>query len=128
MKLMPTKDLPSIMKDVNKAPPRIKITCIEKANQFAYSTAVVITEKLNIKLRNPKSKSNAIPKWKIRLEIKIKKIRSDVNNLKKMKEQNLKNVKYKISLIKKIVLAQEKWKKSIFRNLKGANNSKSVEH
>lgn len=77
------------------------------------TAAMVVAEELGAEIRKPKAKSFLIPKWKIRLESKIKKLKPYVSNLKKMKQQNLKNVRMKTSLIKKkiIGLAPEKLKK-----------------
>lgn len=121
--VMPPKDLTSIMQDMNEAIARIKAICIEQliwTNHLAYSTAVVIIEELGIKITKPKATSYSIPKWKIRLKVKIKKLRSGVCNLKNMKEQKWKNVR---SLIKNIGLALEQLRN--FGNHKITNNNNS---
>lgn len=82
------KDLTAIIKDMNKVYARIKIAYIEETSQLASCTAEVVREELGVRIRTLKPKSCLISKWKIRLEANIKKLRSEMSNLKNTKEQN----------------------------------------
>uniref|UniRef100_A0A803T202 Reverse transcriptase domain-containing protein n=1 Tax=Anolis carolinensis TaxID=28377 RepID=A0A803T202_ANOCA len=109
LKTVPKRHLAPLMKDVNAALSTVQITSIEQTNQFAYSAAVIVTEELGLlQPRQPQRKSIGKPKWKVRLELKIKKLRSDASNLKNMKERKLKNDKIKQYLIQKYWLNTRK--------------------
>uniref|UniRef100_A0A803TH41 Reverse transcriptase domain-containing protein n=1 Tax=Anolis carolinensis TaxID=28377 RepID=A0A803TH41_ANOCA len=109
LKTVPKRHLAPLMKDVNAALSTVQITSIEQTNQFAYSAAVIVTEQLGLlQPRQPQRKSTGKPKWKVRLELKIKKLRSDASNLKNMKERKLKNDKIKQYLIRKYWLNTRK--------------------
>uniref|UniRef100_A0A803SMP7 Reverse transcriptase domain-containing protein n=1 Tax=Anolis carolinensis TaxID=28377 RepID=A0A803SMP7_ANOCA len=109
LKTVPKRHLAPLMKDVNAVLSTVQITSIEQTNQFAYSAAVIVTEELGLlQPRQPQRKSTGKAKWKVRLELKIKKLRSDASNLKNMKERKLKNDKIKQYLIRKYWLNTRK--------------------
>lgn len=80
LKVVSKKDLAPIMKDVNKALLRIKVSPIKLTNHLAYSTAMAVGKEQNIKIKKPKPKLRSILKGKIRLEARIKKLSSDASN------------------------------------------------
>lgn len=121
LKVVSPKDLATMMKDMNKVLARIKVTYMEQANHLAYRTTVVLTEELDTNVKNQKAKSY-FPKWKIKLEDKIKKLRSGVSNLKNMKEEKWKNVRIQTSLMRKYWLSTTKNGRS-FENHKATNAS-----
>ncbi|KAJ7332672.1 hypothetical protein JRQ81_014852, partial [Phrynocephalus forsythii] len=91
LKTVPRKKLVPLMNDVNSALATIQIRSIEQINQLAYSAAVIVMEQPGIPQLKAPLQCIEKPRWKIRLELKIKRLRADASNLKNLQEDKLKN-------------------------------------
>jgi hypothetical protein len=95
------KDLAKITREVNNVICTIQTASIEDTNKLMYCTAMVVTEELGYEVKAPTQAKRKSSKWKIRLEIKIQKLRSDISCLEHLKRRSLRNIRTKEMLVKK---------------------------
>ncbi|XP_053141804.1 uncharacterized protein LOC128340565 [Hemicordylus capensis] len=109
LKTVAKKQLAQVLKDANAALAEITTNNLQETNQLMYSAATITTQELRYKINGPvKKESSTSPKWKIRLENKISRLRSDASKLKDMKDKKLKNKNTKQYLIQKYHLDSRK--------------------
>lgn len=94
-----------LLKDTNLAIENTETNRI-KTNQQIYSIAAIITTQLGYSGIKQKQQ-NQSPKWKIQLERKNNKLRTDISNLKNLKGRKWKNNKIKKSLQKRYHLGTQ---------------------
>ncbi|KAG8132159.1 hypothetical protein E2320_010040 [Naja naja] len=88
------KALANALEKVNEAVQTIPTTTLAETNQLILHNQ----ERIGFEnIKNQKGKKGK-PKWKIRLELKIKKLRGDLSNLKNLRQGQLKNKQTKSSL------------------------------
>lgn len=94
------KKMSRLLKDTNLAVGNTETNTWAKTNQQIYSIGAIITTQLGYSGIKQKQQ-NQSPKWKIQLERKNNKLRTDISNLKNLKGRKWKNNKIKKSLQKR---------------------------
>ena len=77
---------------VDKVLCKFKIHSIKKTNELFYAGAVVVTNKLRVKIN--KTAERKEPMWRRRLKNKIKQVRKDLSQLESSKDKEVKDVKH----------------------------------
>ena len=71
---------------------KFKTYSITKTNEFFYVGAVVVTNRLRVKI--DKAAGRKEPMWKRRLQNKIKKLRNDLSQLEASKDKDISNFRH----------------------------------
>ena len=66
---------------------KFKVHSITKTNELFYAGAVVVTNRLGVKIN--KAAERKEPKWRRRLQIKIKELRKDLRQLESSKDKEV---------------------------------------
>ena len=71
---------------------KFKTHSITKTNELFYAGAVVVTNRLGVKIN--KAAERKEPMWRRRLQNKIKELRKDLNLLELSKDKEVRNVRH----------------------------------
>jgi hypothetical protein len=93
-------ELNAILKDANVVAESIPTKTLKETNGLMYSTALILTSELGYDTGSTKAKDQKEPKWKVRLQKKLAKLRADLSNLKKWQDHKLKSDKVRERLRK----------------------------
>ena len=77
---------------VNKVLCKFKTHSITKANELFYAGAVVVTNRLGVKIN--KTAERKEPMWRRRLQNKIKELRKDLSQLESSKDKEVSNLRH----------------------------------
>ena len=89
---IPKKKLLEETAMVDKVLSKFKIHSITKTNELFYAGAVVVTNRLGVKIN--KAAERKEPMWRRRLQNKIKELRKDLSQLESSKDKNVSNVRH----------------------------------
>ena len=89
---MPKRKLLEETAKVDKALCKFKTRSITKTNELFYAGAVVVTNRLGVKIN--KAAERKEPMWRRRLQNKIKELRKDLSQLESSKDKNVSNVRH----------------------------------
>ena len=96
---MPKKKLLEETAKVDKVLSKFKTHSITKTNELFYAGAVVVTNRLVVKIDKVAGRKE--PMWKKRLKNKIKEFRKDLSQLEASKDKNISNFRHWERLEKK---------------------------
>ena len=71
---------------------KFKTRCITKTNELFYAEAVVVTNRLGVKIDKVAGRKE--PMWKRRLQNKIKEFRKDLSQLEASKDKDISNFRH----------------------------------
>ena len=86
---VPKKKLLEETAEVDKVLSKFKTHSITKANELFYAGAVVVTNRLGVKIDRVAGRKE--PMWKRRLQNKIKELRNDLRQLEASKDKDISN-------------------------------------
>ena len=89
---VPKKKLLKETVKVDKVLTKFKTYSITKTNELFFAGAVVVTNRLGVKIE--KTAGRKEPMWKRRLQNKIKELRKDVNELEASIDKDISNLKH----------------------------------
>ena len=89
---VPKKKLLEETVKVDKVLTKFKTYSITKTNELFFAGAVVVTNRLGVKIE--KTAGRKEPMWKRRLQNKIKELRKDVNELEASIDKDISNLKH----------------------------------
>ena len=89
---VPKKKLLEETVKVDKVLTKFKTYSITKTNELFFAGAVVVTNRLGVKIE--KTAGRKEPMWKRRLQNKIKELRKDVNELEASTDKDISNLKH----------------------------------
>ena len=89
---IPKKKLLEETAMVDKVLSKFKIHSITKTNELFYAGAVVVTNRLGVKIN--KAAERKEPMWRRRLQNKIKELRKDLSQLESSKDKEVSNVRH----------------------------------
>ena len=89
---VPKKKLLEETVKVDKVLTKFKTYSITKTNELFFAGAVVVTNRLGVKIE--KTAGRKEPMWKRRLQNKIKELRKDVNQLEASIDKDISNLKH----------------------------------
>ena len=89
---VPKKKLLEETVKVDKVLTKFKTSSITKTNELFFAGAVVVTNRLGVKIE--KTAGRKEPMWKRRLQNKIKELRKDVNELEASIDKDISNLKH----------------------------------
>ena len=99
----PKKKLEETAK-VDKVLCRFKTHSITKTNELFYAGAVVVTNRLEVKIAKRKE-----PMWRRRLQNKIKELRKDLSQLESSKDKEVSNLRHWQTLERKQNIRFQTW-------------------
>ena len=99
---VPKKKLLEETAKVDKVLSKFKTHSITKTNELFYAGAVVVTNRLGVKI--DKVAGRKVPMWKRRLQNKIKELRKDLGQLEASKDKNISNFRHWERLDRNIAL------------------------
>ena len=99
---VPKKKLLEETAKVDKVLSKFKTYSITKTNELFYAGAVVVTNRLGVKI--DKVAGRKVPMWKRRLQNKIKELRKDLGQLEASKDKNISNFRHWERLDRNIAL------------------------
>ena len=97
---IPKKKLLEETSKVDKVLCKFKTNSITRTNELFYAGAVVVTNRLGVKIN--KAAEGKEPMWRRRLQNKIKELRKDLNQLESSKDKEVSNVRHCQTLGKEI--------------------------
>ena len=89
---IPKKKLLEETAKVDKVLCKFKTHSITKTNELFYAGAVVVTNRLGVKIN--KAAERKEPMWRRRLQNKIKELRKDLSQLESSKDKEVSNVRH----------------------------------
>ena len=89
---VPKKNLLEEIAKVDKVLSKFKTHSITKANELLYAGAVVVTNRLGVKIDKVSGRKE--PMWKRRLQNKIKELRKDLSQLEASKDKGISNFRH----------------------------------
>ena len=89
---MPKKKLLEETAKVDKVLSKFKIDSITKTNELFYAGAVVVTNRLGVKIDKVAGRKE--PLWKRCLQNKIKELRKDLSQLEALKDESVSNFRH----------------------------------
>ena len=89
---MPKKKLLEETAKVNKVLSKFKTHSITKTNELFYAGAVVVTNRLGVKIDKVAGRKE--PMWKRRLQNKIKELRQDLSQPEALKDKDISNFRH----------------------------------
>ena len=90
---MPRKKLIEETAKVDKGLSKFKTHSIAKTNELFYAGAVVVTNRLGVKIDKVAGRKE--PMWKRRLQNKIKELRKDLSQLEALKDKGISNFRHR---------------------------------
>ena len=96
---VPKKKLLEEAAKVDKVLSKFKTHSITKTNELFYAGAVVVTNRLGVKIDKVAGRKE--PMWKRRLQNKIKELRKDLNQLEAPKDEDISNFRHRQRLERK---------------------------
>ena len=91
---IPKKKLLEETAMVDKVLSKFKIHSITKTNELFYAGAVVVTNRLGVKINKAAERRETMWKRRRRLQNKIKELRKDLSQLESSKDKNVSNVRH----------------------------------
>ena len=89
---VPKKKLLEVTAKVDKVLSKFKTNSIRKTNELFYARAVVVTNRLGVKIDKVAGRKE--PMWKRRLQNKIKELRKDLSQLEASKDEDVSNFRH----------------------------------
>ena len=89
---VPKKKLLEETAKVDKVLSKFKTHTITKTNELLYAGAVVVTNRLAVKIHKVSCRKE--PMWEIRLQNKIKELRKDLDQLEVLKDKDISNFRH----------------------------------
>ena len=89
---VPKKKLLEVTAKVDKVLSKFKTNSIRKTNELFYARAVVVTNRLGVKIDKVAGRKEPI--WKRRLQNKIKELRKDLSQLEASKDEDVSNFRH----------------------------------
>ena len=99
---IPKKKLLEETAKVDKVLCKFKTHSITKTNELFYAGAVVVTNRLGVKIN--KASERKEPMWRRRLQNKIKELRNDLGQLESAKDKEVSNVRHWQTLERKYII------------------------
>ena len=96
---VPKKKLLEVTAKVDKVLSKFKTHSITKTNELFYARAVVVTNRLGVKIDKVAGRKERI--WKRRLQNKIKELRKDLSQLEASKDEDISNFRHSERLERK---------------------------